>query len=343
MTVNEIVDELRASRPARERRAPPPGARGRIPAAREEPVPPRPSPWPAPARAGASRRRGPRRRGRDRRRRHAPRAGRPGGGRSGHHGRARWPAPARRRTPARAPTPSAGAHEGGPGADVGRAQRYSATLALGVDDTDALSDATQRALGIVRDLGGFVVSARYATGTEGTSSLTLRVPSARPPTPSHASRRSARSSPRTSRSRTCRSLSTGSTASSGAFRPSSPPSPPSSRRPRPPAERARLTGAPHGAPRTAAAAPCEPRRDRSRGPHRDDPARAPHRGGRRPSRRRRRGSTGRSTGRSTSSPGRPSSCLRSRSPPLPLALVVAAVWATRRTRRRLEDERLLSS
>ena len=27
----------------------------------------------------------------------------------------------------------------------------------------------------------------------------------------------------------------------------------------------------------------------------------------------------------------------------PLALVVAAVWATRRTRRRLEDERLLSS
>ena len=59
------------------------------------------------------------------------------------------------------------------------AQRYSATLALGVDSTDELSDATQRALGIVRDLGGFVVSARYATGAEGTSSLTLRVPSAK--------------------------------------------------------------------------------------------------------------------------------------------------------------------
>jgi hypothetical protein len=74
---------------------------------------------------------------------------------------------------------SAGAMKAAPAPTAGRAQRYSATLALGVDDTDALSDATQRALGIVRDLGGFVVSARYATGTEGTSSLTLRVPSAR--------------------------------------------------------------------------------------------------------------------------------------------------------------------
>jgi len=74
---------------------------------------------------------------------------------------------------------SAGAMKAAPAPTTGRAQRYSATLALGVDDTDALSDATQSALGIVRDLGGFVVSARYATGTEGTSSLTLRVPSAR--------------------------------------------------------------------------------------------------------------------------------------------------------------------
>ena len=74
---------------------------------------------------------------------------------------------------------AAGAMKAAPGPTTGRAQRYSATLALGVDDTDALSDATQRALGIVRDLGGFVVSARYATGAEGTSSLTLRVPSAR--------------------------------------------------------------------------------------------------------------------------------------------------------------------
>jgi hypothetical protein len=74
---------------------------------------------------------------------------------------------------------AAGAMKTAPAPTTGRAQRYSATLALGVDDTDALSDATQRALGVTRDLGGFVVSARYATGTEGTSSLTLRVPSAR--------------------------------------------------------------------------------------------------------------------------------------------------------------------
>jgi Domain of unknown function (DUF4349) len=71
------------------------------------------------------------------------------------------------------------AQKAAPGPALGRAQRYSATLALGVDSTDELSDATQRALGIVRDLGGFVVSARYATGIEGTSSLTLRVPSAK--------------------------------------------------------------------------------------------------------------------------------------------------------------------
>jgi hypothetical protein len=66
-----------------------------------------------------------------------------------------------------------------PGPATGRAQRYSASLTLAVDDTDALSDATQRALSIARDLGGHVVSVQYATGTEGAASLTLRVPSAR--------------------------------------------------------------------------------------------------------------------------------------------------------------------
>jgi hypothetical protein len=66
-----------------------------------------------------------------------------------------------------------------PGPAAGRAQRYSASLTLAVDDTDALSDATQRALSIARDLGGYVVSVQYATGTEGAASLTLRVPSAR--------------------------------------------------------------------------------------------------------------------------------------------------------------------
>jgi hypothetical protein len=66
-----------------------------------------------------------------------------------------------------------------PGTVAGRAQRYSATLTLSVDDTDALSEATQRALAIARDLGGFVVSVRYATGDEGAAAVTLRVPSGR--------------------------------------------------------------------------------------------------------------------------------------------------------------------
>ena len=66
-----------------------------------------------------------------------------------------------------------------PGPVTGRAQRYVATLALAVEDTDALSVATQRALTIARDLGGYVVNVQYATGADGTSSLTLRVPSNR--------------------------------------------------------------------------------------------------------------------------------------------------------------------
>jgi len=64
-----------------------------------------------------------------------------------------------------------------PAPTTGRAQRYSATLTLGVDDTDALSTATQQALAIARDLGGYVVSVQYATGDTGAASLTLRVPS----------------------------------------------------------------------------------------------------------------------------------------------------------------------
>ena len=62
---------------------------------------------------------------------------------------------------------------------AGRAQRYVASLTLAVEDTDALSEATQRALSIARDLGGFVVAVRYATGEEGAASVTLRVPSGR--------------------------------------------------------------------------------------------------------------------------------------------------------------------
>jgi hypothetical protein len=70
------------------------------------------------------------------------------------------------------------AQKAAPGPIAGRAQRYSAALSLQVEDTDALSDATQQALAITRDLGGYVVSVHYATGDEGSSSMTLRVPSA---------------------------------------------------------------------------------------------------------------------------------------------------------------------
>ena len=45
-------------------------------------------------------------------------------------------------------------------------------------DIDALSSATQQALRITRDLGGFLVTASYATSDTGVSTLTLKVPTA---------------------------------------------------------------------------------------------------------------------------------------------------------------------
>ena len=45
-------------------------------------------------------------------------------------------------------------------------------------NVDALSDATQQALQITRDLGGYLVTVSYATSDTGTSSLTLKVPTA---------------------------------------------------------------------------------------------------------------------------------------------------------------------
>ena len=65
-----------------------------------------------------------------------------------------------------------------PAPTTGRAQRYSAQLTLSVKNIDALSDATQQALRITRDLGGYLVTASYATSDAGTSSLTLKVPTA---------------------------------------------------------------------------------------------------------------------------------------------------------------------
>ena len=65
-----------------------------------------------------------------------------------------------------------------PAPTTGRAQRYSAQLTLSVKDVDALSDATQQALRITRDLGGYLVTVSYATSDTGVSSLTLKVPTA---------------------------------------------------------------------------------------------------------------------------------------------------------------------
>ena len=61
---------------------------------------------------------------------------------------------------------------------MGRAQRFSAQLTLSVKNIDALSSATQQALRITRDLGGYLVTVSYATSDTGVSSLTLKVPTA---------------------------------------------------------------------------------------------------------------------------------------------------------------------
>ena len=78
-----------------------------------------------------------------------------------------------------ADTAASTAQKAAPGPVSGRAQRYSATLTIGVEDTEALSDATQQALAIARDLGGYLVSANYATGEDGAASIMVRVPSGR--------------------------------------------------------------------------------------------------------------------------------------------------------------------
>jgi hypothetical protein len=90
-----------------------------------------------------------------------------------NQGQAQQLAPAAKARAADAGTPTA------PGPTLDRAQRYSAQLTIAVKDVDALSAATQRALQTTRDLGGFLVTASYATSGTGTSSLTLRIPTAR--------------------------------------------------------------------------------------------------------------------------------------------------------------------
>ena len=78
----------------------------------------------------------------------------------------------------KATAPPAAADATAPAPTTGRATRYSAQLTLAVKDVDGLSDATQKALQITRDLGGYVVSVSYATSDTGVSSLTLKVPTA---------------------------------------------------------------------------------------------------------------------------------------------------------------------
>ena len=64
---------------------------------------------------------------------------------------------------------------------AGRLQRYDAELRLRVDDLEALSTATQKAMRISRSLGGYVASATYdapETGP-GSAQIVLRIPTIR--------------------------------------------------------------------------------------------------------------------------------------------------------------------
>lgn len=77
------------------------------------------------------------------------------------------------------PTPPRAAQDSTIGPTTGRAQRVSATLAVEVADSDAVSRVTQDVLDLTRALGGHVVSASVTTGEHATAALTVRVPVAR--------------------------------------------------------------------------------------------------------------------------------------------------------------------
>jgi hypothetical protein len=59
-----------------------------------------------------------------------------------------------------------------------RLQQYGASMRLRVDDVDALSNATKRAMSVARQLGGYVAAVAYTTksGRRGGAELVLRVP-----------------------------------------------------------------------------------------------------------------------------------------------------------------------
>jgi len=76
---------------------------------------------------------------------------------------------------ATAPTPSTTLRAPAPSGT--RLQDYDATLGLRVRDATALSDATKRALAIVRSLGGFATVVNVSMdGREGDASIRVRVP-----------------------------------------------------------------------------------------------------------------------------------------------------------------------
>jgi Domain of unknown function (DUF4349) len=64
-------------------------------------------------------------------------------------------------------------------ADSGRAQRIAATLSVEVAGSDAVARASQDALDLTRQLGGYVVSSAVTTGDDAQATLTVRVPVAR--------------------------------------------------------------------------------------------------------------------------------------------------------------------
>ncbi len=78
-----------------------------------------------------------------------------------------------------APDATTGGAATAPPPATDRAERYAAQLTLEVADGDAVSAATQRALRVTRDLGGYIVSTQVSTSEVGSASLTLRVPHAR--------------------------------------------------------------------------------------------------------------------------------------------------------------------
>lgn len=74
--------------------------------------------------------------------------------------------------------PAVGAPPSAVQPDPARPQRFEGSLMLRVDDVEALSDATKRAMRIARSLGGFVAAVSYDVpeGDRGSATLVLRVP-----------------------------------------------------------------------------------------------------------------------------------------------------------------------